>query len=542
MLYLFLLLLLLILTTSSSKILAQSGGGEYECGTRFTQSGIDYIEVHTSGIYRNYTQRASASGGTIEVPIQINIVCPGGNSSSCFPETDINNAIAVLNSYFANVPMHFYECSDRNYIYNTDGVVYDDALSEANLCSDYDINNVVNIYFVDRISTNPITFETAIGYTSFSPEAGADRIFIARRDASNDILLYPDLILAHEMAHFFGVYHTHGNGNPGTTTELVDGSNCTTDGDKVCDTPADPADLSFFQTDISEQNCEYPTTLAPYCCDANSDVYAPLSNNIMFAYYCIFGTFNAFTDGQYSRIFNGYYGFRSYLADEGDLVMRDNWYDVGQEPNYLSSSIYGWSDIWLSPDLWNCIDDPDCTENEDPEYKAAGGDNYLRVRITNRGCNPTPAGRKLHIYWTRARTGEIWITHWLNTPLNQTSAGNPLGHLITSNPTDPLQSVPIDLPSLDPGEELIFTHPWQAPNPQWYDGDGGFSVGASPMLCFLARITGEVAVSPSSIEGEENNIEVGYNVRASNNIVTRNCALTDIDPLNQTGTPKSIII
>jgi hypothetical protein len=49
-------------------------------------------------------------------------------------------------------------------------------------------------------------------------------------------------VLSHEMGHCLGLYHTfHGlcNNEVGCA-ELVDGSNCTSCGDFVCDTPADP--------------------------------------------------------------------------------------------------------------------------------------------------------------------------------------------------------------------------------------------------------------------------------------------------------------
>ena len=41
--------------------------------------------------------------------------------------------------------------------------------------------------------------------------------------------------LPHEVGHFYGLPHTHDQGN-----ELVNGSNCATAGDNFCDTPADP--------------------------------------------------------------------------------------------------------------------------------------------------------------------------------------------------------------------------------------------------------------------------------------------------------------
>jgi hypothetical protein len=60
-------------------------------------------------------------------------------------------------------------------------------------------------------------------------------------------IFYPPLIpsvntnvVAHEIGHLFNLYHTFGVCSNNVTTELPDGSNCSTAGDFVCDTPADP--------------------------------------------------------------------------------------------------------------------------------------------------------------------------------------------------------------------------------------------------------------------------------------------------------------
>ena len=51
---------------------------------------------------------------------------------------------------------------------------------------------------------------------------------------------YNGSTIIHEFGHYFSLFHTHGPTNSAITTELVDGSNCTTSGDELCDTPADP--------------------------------------------------------------------------------------------------------------------------------------------------------------------------------------------------------------------------------------------------------------------------------------------------------------
>ena len=52
---------------------------------------------------------------------------------------------------------------------------------------------------------------------------------------------YATSTVAHEMGHCLGLYHTHnGTGDNNGTPELVNGSNSSTAGDYITDTPADP--------------------------------------------------------------------------------------------------------------------------------------------------------------------------------------------------------------------------------------------------------------------------------------------------------------
>ncbi|WP_246205892.1 M43 family zinc metalloprotease, partial [Fulvivirga aurantia] len=98
------------------------------------------------------------------------------------------------------------------------------------------------------------------------------------------------------------MFHTHGKTNTGTTDELVNGSNCTTAGDEICDTPADP-NLSGKVNG----SCQYTGNLK----DANGDFYNPSVPNIMS--YAPGSCRNVFSQGQYDRIRRGFEQGRSYL-------------------------------------------------------------------------------------------------------------------------------------------------------------------------------------------------------------------------------------
>jgi hypothetical protein len=106
------------------------------------------------------------------------------------------------------------------------------------------------------------------------------------------------------MGHFFSLLHTHGPNNNGTTTELVNGSNCDTDGDGICDTPADPA-LSYTNVD---EDCNYIGSAT----DANGDTYNPDTKNMMS--YSRKECRQYFTEQQLARMYAFYMTTKSYLS------------------------------------------------------------------------------------------------------------------------------------------------------------------------------------------------------------------------------------
>ncbi len=110
--------------------------------------------------------------------------------------------------------------------------------------------------------------------------------------------------VTHELGHVFGLAHTFGSGDViaaaqgepfDASTELVDGSNCETAGDQVCDTPADP----YIPNDPNgtvwiDTNCVYVYDGR----DTNGDYYEPDIDNIM-AYY--FPDDPCYCNGGFSR-------------------------------------------------------------------------------------------------------------------------------------------------------------------------------------------------------------------------------------------------
>lgn len=101
--------------------------------------------------------------------------------------------------------------------------------------------------------------------------------------------------ISHEVGHCLGLMHTH---ETATGTERINGNDCGTRGDEVCDTPADP--YSFRGTScFSNNGCLYTGTCKDP--DGNSG-YTPPYNNLMGYWEQLGCARNVFTTGQFTRV------------------------------------------------------------------------------------------------------------------------------------------------------------------------------------------------------------------------------------------------
>jgi len=245
-------------------------------------------------------EKKRASGAVFNtityIPIRPHIVRRSDGTGG-FSMASLNQVMALTNSYYLQngYGIQFYFAGDTpdnindDYLYNN-GIIYGDG----------NATNALNQYYVPFISSG------AGGYAYYpSNDLISTRSVIAVGGFETEDDLGNRLI-PHELGHNFNLIHTFGQ-NPGNgtlgsgvTTELVTrgvGANCTTDGDLVCDTPADPYNISGANLLYVNGCPQYdPSSTAR---DANGDAYSPSITNIMSYYFpCI----HNFTAGQYDRM------------------------------------------------------------------------------------------------------------------------------------------------------------------------------------------------------------------------------------------------
>ena len=207
--------------------------------------------------------------------------------------------IAALNTIFAPVCASFDICSTYYHPnVRSDTVDLVKNIQNIEIATLYDVPMVINIYYVEEIVSpiSPCGFAPLGGMSAPAASPTRDAIFIKKSCSGGG------KTIMHEVGHYFGLYHTF---ETSTGVELADGSNCTTTGDLVCDTPGDPY-VDTTTTMDSFCNLEPPIT------DTNGDYYTPNACNIM-SYYTNSCEGRHFTTGQYNRMLEVMQKGRNYL-------------------------------------------------------------------------------------------------------------------------------------------------------------------------------------------------------------------------------------
>jgi GEVED domain/Pregnancy-associated plasma protein-A/Ig-like domain CHU_C associated len=229
------------------------------------------------------------------IPIKAHIVRKSDGSGG-LSLVDLNKAISQINSMYINAGIQFYLCGSSPDYINNSGYYDFNSSQETAFCASNDVNNAINIYFLNSISFAGLAVSGYAYFPSFISET--NRIFIQNTAATDS------RTLPHEMGHYFNLLHTFQGSTSSNLTdrELVTrlttaNANCTLKGDLLCDTPADPYGRPADST--QSIGCSYQGNAR----DAQGQLYTPSLGNIMSYNPIVCG--NSFTGGQYARIADG---------------------------------------------------------------------------------------------------------------------------------------------------------------------------------------------------------------------------------------------
>lgn len=262
------------------------------CGTVLTKAGAkDAVEA----------LKVLGTGACARPPYYINIkphIIRRSDGTGGLTLTELNDALDDINAAYASMEMIFDYLQvdyidDDEYFNEVRGSEYEDLrLINA-------VSAAVNIYFVPDLAF--------CGLASY-PNAPIQGVLI-----QNDCVGVPyEATIVHEIGHHFWLLHTFDDVNG---TECVDGSNCATAGDLVCDTPAEPP-VAFLGANF-DFNCDYfgaPTD--PPSCGENP--YNP--DGTQFMTYNVnnsSGCRNNFSPGSQQRVLDVMFVYRPEYINAG---------------------------------------------------------------------------------------------------------------------------------------------------------------------------------------------------------------------------------
>lgn len=215
-------------------------------------------------------------GAITYVPITFHLVANSSRQGR-ITENNVLDMLCEMNKDFLDAEIQFY-IKKFTYI-NNDAVYEHEAFQVHPVMTAIRDNSSVNVFIVQKILQNNET-SGVLGYWNRTPDwVVLDDSEINARSAST----------SHEVGHFFGLSHTHlgwdseqweesVHGNPapalspsGIPTELMDGSNCATAGDGLCDTPPD------YNFGLGWPNCNYTGGAK----DPAGVIVDPMETNIM---------------------------------------------------------------------------------------------------------------------------------------------------------------------------------------------------------------------------------------------------------------------
>ena len=249
--------ILLILNLS---LLISLVGSTQPCG--INQEGINMITERLLQNKARYLENPVQFRDVVYVPLKFHLVAKADGTGRV-SEAKVFDQLCALNEDFLDVGIQFYIYDGFNYMNNT--TVYDNHAGAQNSIMFFNReSDAINIWIVNDATPGGGGLDgTTLGY--YTPQPNLDWLVIKKTEINNN-----NTTLTHEVGHFFSLDHPfngwdfeiynpsdHGTPAPniatdGTTpVETMDGMNCETAGDFLCDTPPS------YGEGFTWNNCNY---------------------------------------------------------------------------------------------------------------------------------------------------------------------------------------------------------------------------------------------------------------------------------------------
>lgn len=256
-------------------------------GTLITQ---EYFDMVLANINDEVLEIVDTISPELNVNLKLEVfVLTDAQGGINFENDWLVSSLNIANSFFRKIGLSF-SIGNITIVPEYDYSVLNNEIEVAELEAKYCIQRRLNLFLVDGIEMNG---NQSYGYTTYPSDTIHNNIFIRK-----DYLIGNNLTAL--FGSYFGLLNTYESFGE---LELVDGSNCLSAGDVICDTYADPGGL-YASTNYK---CQYIGTIT----DPNGEFYLPSVANIMSdspdECKCVF------TPGQYRRMKYYFKKYKTYL-------------------------------------------------------------------------------------------------------------------------------------------------------------------------------------------------------------------------------------
>lgn len=256
------------------------------CGNS-TEDQLAYENRLLENLEKANSGAVSSRGAVQYVPIHFHLVGDAQGEGKV-KERQILDQLCALNATYASMDIRFYLSP-----HPTKNTLFNYTINATNVYSNQNAwftmqsnrhPNAIDIFIVDEAVSGNNNPGITLAYYSTPRDW-----IVSRRDRINGS--GNNNVLQHEIGHFFSLMHTFlgWESNPfdsddpgwpiassiapgGNTTERVNGTNCSTAADRICDTPPD------YNFGLISGNCNAYTGGAK---DPNGALVDPMENNIM---------------------------------------------------------------------------------------------------------------------------------------------------------------------------------------------------------------------------------------------------------------------